>query len=109
MAVLNGRNFKKAYVNVPSERADAGFYGGTPAVLMDDSVGTTPVATDTINIGKLPKGAKVLSVNSVGLGGAGAAVNVAPMDLTTGEFNVIATVGASPTLPISVWILYVVA
>lgn len=109
MAALDGRNYKKAYVNVPSERADIGSVGGSVVCLWDDSVGETPVATDTLNIGKLPKGAKIISVVSVGLGGAGAAVNVTPAELTTDEKIVIATVGAAPTLPITVMVTYTVA
>lgn len=106
MAALNGRNFKKAYIDVPAERADVGFFGGSVQVLIDDSA--AGVATDTINIGKLPKGAKVLSVTTVGLG-TGGTVNVAPMALMTAETTVIATIGTTPTLPISVFVMYTCA
>ena len=105
MSALYGANYTKAYVNNPSERPNVGEYGGSVKLLLDSSA--TGVATDTINIGKLPKNAKVLSVNSSGLGGGGS-VNVAPLDLMTDETIVIATVGTVPTLPITVWVTYVV-
>lgn len=106
MSALNGANYAKAYVNVPSDRPNVGEYGGSLKILLDSSA--VGIAADTINIGKLPINAKVLSVSSIGLGGAGAAVNVAPMDLMAAEFTVIATIGAAPSLPISVWVEYVV-
>lgn len=105
MAALNGANYTKAFVNNPAEQANQGEYGGSVKVLMDSSA--AGVEADTINIGKLPKGAKVLSVSSSGLGGGGT-VNVAPLDSMAAETTVIATIGAGPTLPITVWINYVV-
>ena len=105
MPALYGANYTKAYINVPAERPNVGEYGGAVKVLLDSSA--AGVAADTINIGKLPINAKVLSVSSSGLGGGGS-VNVAPLDLMSAETIVIATVGAAPTLPITVWIQYVV-
>lgn len=105
MSALYGANYTKAYVNVPSERPNVGDYGGSIKLLLDSSA--TGVAADTINIGKLPINAKVLSVSSSGLGGGGS-VNVAPLALVTVETIVIATVGTAPTLPITVWVQYVV-
>lgn len=105
MAALNGKNYQKAYVNSPSERPNVGEYGGSVKILLDSS--DAGIAADTIKIGKLPKGAKVLSVNSVGLG-TGGSFNVAPMDLTSAETEVIVTVGTTPSLPISAWVEYVV-
>jgi hypothetical protein len=107
MAELSGKNYTKAFVNVPSERPNVGEYGGAVKVLLDTI--DAGAAADTVNIGKLPKGAKVLSVNSVGLGGAGASVNVAVMEAVASEKIVIATIGAAPSFPLSVWIEYSVA
>lgn len=103
MSALSGANYTKAYVNVPSERPNVGEYGGSVKLLMDSSA--AGIAADTINIGKLPINAKVLSVSSSGLGGGGS-VNVAPLDLMSAETTVIATIGTAPTLPITVWVTY---
>ena len=105
MAALSGANYTKAYVNVPAERPNVGEYGGSVKVLLDSSA--AGVEADTINIGKLPINAKILSISSSGLGGGGS-VNVAPLDLMSAETIVIATIGAGPTLPINVWVQYVV-
>lgn len=109
MSALDGVNYKKSYTDVPNDRSyNVGDYGGAMKVLIDSSVGGVAIAADTINIGKLPKGAKVLSVNSIGLG-AGGSVNVAPMDLMSAETIVIATVGTGPDASIYVWVEYIVA
>lgn len=105
MSALNGKNYQKAYVNNPSERPNVGDYGGSVKIILDSS--DAGIAADTIKIGKLPKGAKVLKINSIGLG-SGGSFNVAPMDLMSAETDVIVTVGTSPSLPISAWVEYVV-
>lgn len=107
MATVQGRNYKKAYVDLPSGRYDTGFMGGKPVILIDDF--TAPVAADVIQIGKLPKGAKIISVNHVGMG-TSPVFNVAPMDLLTDETIITVTVGATPSAGVaSAWVEYVVA
>ena len=109
MSALDGVNYAKSYSSTPSDRSNnIGDYGGAVKVLIDSKVGGIAVDTDTINIGKLPKGAKVLTVQSIGLG-AGGSVNVAPMDVMSAETIVIATVGAGPSASIYAWVTYVCA
>lgn len=106
MAALNGVNYTKNYVSVPAEQANAGEVGGVKRVLFDSYVGT-PVAADTLNIGKLPKGARVLELKSVGIG-SGASFNVAAGDLISSETIVIVTIGTAPSANPIAWVEYVV-
>ena len=108
-AALEGVNYANSYTAVPTVRtSNVGDFGGSVKVLIDSKPGAVAVATDTIKIGKLPKGAKVLSVSSIGLG-AGGSVNVAAMDLMTDETIVIATVGTGPSATVYAWVTYVCA
>ena len=106
MSALDGVNYGKSYSSNPSDRSgNVGDYGGSVKVLLDYKTGM--VAADTVNIGKLPNRARVLSVNLIGCG-AGAAVNVAAMDLMSAETIVILTVGTTPGATAYVWIEYAV-
>lgn len=107
MANVSGRNYKKAYESTPTQFYDVGFNGGRVHVLIDDFADA--VAADVIKIGKLPKGAKVLSVNHVGMGAA-PTFNVTPMQLVTDETLVEITVGATPAAGVaSAWVTYTLA
>lgn len=104
MADIYGANYTKAYINNPAEQANMGEYGGVKKVLFDKVA--AGAGADVLSIGKLPKGARVLSVNNVG--GNNPVCNVAPADLIAAETIVTFTLGAAPTFPVSAWVEYVV-
>lgn len=107
MATVQARNYKKAYVDEPSQMYDIGFNGGTVHVLIDDI--QAPTAADVVEIGKLPKGAKILSVNHIGFG-TSPVFNISPMDLLTEITKIEVTVGATPSAgKASAWVTYTVA
>jgi hypothetical protein len=105
MANKYGVNYTKSYVSVPSELSNIGEVGGVKRVLFDQILAGA-AAADTLYIGKLPKGARVLEVKSIGAG-AGAAFNVAPAAQMSAETDVVVTIGAVPSFPISAWVEYV--
>lgn len=106
MANKYGSNYTKAFVNVPAERANAGEYGGKVKVLFDQLV-SGAVAADVLYIGKLPKGARILELKSIGAG-SGAAFNVAAADIMSAETAITLTIGTSPSDPVSAWVYYIV-
>lgn len=116
MAAINGKNYAKN-ISVPKEQSNAGEVGGVVKCLFDQYDGT-PTAADVLSIGKLPKGARILSVNSIGLGGAGLAwakVDAAGSSSTLAAGDVIAseslvkiTIGASPSANAAGFVQYVV-
>jgi hypothetical protein len=74
MANVSGVNYKAALVTVPAARVHQGEWGGKELVMMDTYVMTGDAADgDTINMGRLPAGAKVTSARIFGadLGGTG--------------------------------------
>lgn len=105
MAALEGANYTNNYSTNPPVRGKAGEIGGVKRVMFDQSA--AGVAADTIKLGKLPKGARILNVSSVGAG-SGASFNVAAGDLIAAETILTLTVGTSPSLPISGWAEYVI-
>jgi len=105
MANKHGVNYTKAYVSVPAQLCNIGEVGGVKRVLFDQLL-AGGVAADDLFIGKLPKGARVLEVKSIGAG-AGAAFNVAPADQMSAETDVKITLGAAPSFPVSAWVEYV--
>lgn len=106
MAEKYGVNFTKNYINVPAEQAKAGEVGGVKRVLFDQLL-SGGIAADTLKIGKLPKGARILEVKSIGAG-TGASFNVSPGDLLSSETEAIVTIGTSPAFPLSAWVEYVI-
>lgn len=115
MAAINGVNYANN-IAVPKVQSKAGETGGVMKVLFDAYVGT-PIAADILSIGKLPKGARVLSISASGLGGAptyakvladGTSTTLASGDVLTGESLVKVTVGAGPTANPFVYVTYVV-
>ena len=79
MTDLYGVNYTKAYVNKPSEKAGKGEYNGHVKVLFDEHTFVADVnsISDTVYIGKLPAGARVLAAYTI-CGSTG----------TTGIYNV---------------------
>lgn len=74
MATLNGKNYKKVYVDKPSQKADKGEYNGHVKTLYDEITLAGDLGLgDEILLGKLPVGARVLSavVKSPSLGSTG--------------------------------------
>ena len=104
MSDIYGANYTKAYINNPAEQANMGEYGGVKKVIFDQVA--AGAGADVMHVGKLPKGARVLSVNNVG--GNNPTCNVAPAALIAAETVVTFTLGAAPTFPVSAWVEYVV-
>ena len=104
MSNIYGANYTKAYVNPIQEQAKAGEYGGSVKVLFDQVA--AGAGADVMYVGKLPKGARILSVNNVG--GNNPTFNVAPADLLAAETIITATLGAAPTFPVSAWVEYTI-
>lgn len=117
MAAINGYNYAKN-ISVPKEQSNPGEVGGVVKCLFDAYVGT-PAAGDVLSIGKLPKGARILSISaSAAMGAAptfakvladGTSSTLAAGDLLSGESLVKVTAaggsyGANPF----VFVLYVV-
>jgi hypothetical protein len=70
MTAISGNNYTKAFINVPAERPNVGEYGGAVKVLFDAYTGT-PSAADVLSVGKIPSGARILTISSfVGMGAA---------------------------------------
>ena len=115
MAAINGKNYAKNIL-VPKEQSNPGEVGGVAKILFDQYDGT-PTAADVLSIGKLPKGARILSVTGVGIGGspswakvdsAGASTTLAAGDLLASESLVKITIGSSPSANAAGFVTYVV-
>lgn len=104
MANIYGANYTKAYINNPAEQSNMGEYGGVKKVVFDQVA--AGAGADVLSIGKLPKGARVLTVGNVG--GNNPVCNVTPAQLISAETIVTFTLGAAPTFPVSAWVEYVV-
>ena len=87
MAAINGVNYQKSYVDVPSSRSNVGEVGGSIKCLVETYV-ALPAAADVLSIGYLPINARILSI--VGFSGMGAAPTFAKID----------SLGASTTLAV---------
>lgn len=105
MANKYGSNYTAAYNDVPRGRPNVGEFGGVVKALFDQLA--SPVAADVAYMGKLPKGARVLSVSTIGAG-SGATVNVAAADSITSETDVTVTIGTSPGATLTLIVMYVV-
>lgn len=106
MAAVNGVNYAKEFVNVPSEQADPGTQNGKVKVLMDWVLAGGAVAADVMTIGKLPAGARVIRCSNIG-GGTSPSYSVAPGAKMAVETVVTFTVGTSPATDIYAIIEYV--
>lgn len=104
MATLFGKNYTKGYINVPSEMANVGEIHGVKRVVYDEADGA--IAADTLTFGKIPAGAKLLEVKSIGAG-AGASFDVVPGTSITAETNVVLTIGTAPSATVKAWVEYV--
>lgn len=116
MAAINGINYANN-ISVPAVQSKPGEAGGVVKCLFDQYDGT-PTAADVMSVGKLPKGARVLSIISVGLGSSpsyakvltssGSSSTLAAGDLLAGESLIKVTIGTSPSANAGVAVLYVV-
>ena len=104
MANIYGSNYTKAFINNPAEQANMGEYGGVKKVIFDQVA--AGAGADVLYIGKLPKGARVITVGNVG--GNNPTCNVSPAQLISAETAVTFTLGAAPSVPVSAWVEYVV-
>ena len=102
MADIYGANYTKEFINLPSERANPGEYGGRRKVLFDQVA--AGLGLDVMYVGKLPAGARILEVANIG--GNSPTFNVTPGDKLTAETVVTCTLGAAPTFPVSAWVDY---
>lgn len=106
MAELFGDNYTRAYLSNGEQKANVGDWAGRIRVLLDSK--TTVVVADVLSIGRLPKGARVLSVNHIG-GGVSPTFNVAPMDVMTADETIITiTIGATPGATVHAWVEYTI-
>ena len=101
MAEKYGKNYTKAFINTIKEKANVGDWAARIRMLYDEQDGV--LEADTMLIGKLPKGARVVSVNHVGAG-TSPAFNVSPTEVITAEKTVIVTVGATPSVTVKAWV-----
>jgi len=102
MANIYGENYTKAFINNPAEQAKAGEYGGAVKVLFD--LVAAGAGADVLHIGKLPKGSRVLAIESVNCDSP--AFNVAVGEAISAETEVLVTLGAAPSFPAKAWVLY---
>ena len=105
MAEKYGKNYTKAFINTIKEKANVGDWAAKMRLLYDEQDGV--LEADTMLIGKLPKGARVLSVNHVGAG-TSPSFNVSPTQVMADETIVIVTVGATPAATVKAWVEYTV-
>ena len=105
MAALYGDNYTANYISVPQSQAKAGEVGGIKRVLLDQKAGAS--AADTIALGKLPKGARVLELKSIGAG-SGASFNVTAGAILSAETDLVITVGTGPSATVIAWAEYVI-
>jgi hypothetical protein len=115
MAAINGNNYAKN-ISVPKEQSNAGEVGGVVKCLFDQYTGT-PTAADVLSIGKLPKGARILSVTGIGIGSspswakvdaAGSSSTLAAGDVIASESLVKITIGTTPSANAGGFVQYVV-
>jgi len=69
MADINGGNYAKEFVDIPSDVAAIGEYGGRKKVMFDTYTGATPGADD-VYFGRIPAGARILQFTTIGGGTA---------------------------------------
>lgn len=86
MAAINGVNYANN-ISVPAVQSKPGEAGGVVKCLFDAYVGT-PSAADVLTIGKLPKGARVLSITASA--GMGAAPTFAKVVISSGASTALA-------------------
>lgn len=103
MANQYGENYTKEYINVPSERSNVGEAGGKVKVCFDKLA--APVGGNDMYIGKIPNGARILSVDSLRCDTP--TFNVAAGDLLSSETAIVVTLGAAPTADCLAWVTYV--
>ena len=89
MADIYGSNYQKEFVDVPSDQAAPGEYGGRVKCMYDSYAGATPGA-DNVYLGKIPSGARILRLSHVG-GGTAPTWSVALDDKLTAEADLILT------------------
>ena len=127
MAVIKGKNFAKND-STPKEQSSPGEVGGVARILFDQYDGT-PTAADVLSIGVIPKGARILSVTGIGIGGSPSWAKVTVRAYTNSSGTVIAaetsstlaagdvlaveslikiTIGSSPSANAAGFVTYVV-
>ena len=105
MANIYGQNYTKGYISVPAEMAKIGEVGGVKRVLFDQVVGAA--GADVLYIGKLPKGARILEVKSIGCDSP--TFNIAAGAELSADTNVTVTLGAAPSAVLAqAWVEYVI-
>lgn len=103
MADINGANYQKQFVNVPSEAMDIGDYAGKQRVARDTFSGAS--AADVVYFAKLPAGAFILALGDVG-GGTSPTFSVAVGDKLTSETIVTCTLGTGASATGTLWVEY---
>jgi hypothetical protein len=106
MADINGKNYAKEFVNIPSEQADIGEYGGKIRIILDEWSGAA--AGDDIYFGKIPPGAKILSLSHSG-GGTAPTFSHSPLDKigSSSEDLIITTDGGDGQPTGTAWVEYI--
>lgn len=105
MAAINGNNYAKS-IAVPREQSLAGEVNGVKRVLLDQYTGT-PIAADTLSIGTIPKGARILELKNIGCG-TSPAFNVTAGAILVEAKVVVVTIGATPAANPIAWVEYVI-
>lgn len=105
MSAIKGKNYTNNTA-IPKVQSLAGEVNGVKRVCFDQYDGT-PTAADTLSIGSIPKGARILEVKSIGVG-SGASFNVTPGDILTSATVVVVTIGSGPSADCCAWCEYVI-
>jgi hypothetical protein len=91
MADVYGSNYNKEFIQVPSEQAAIGEYGGRKKVMFDTFSGAS--GSDDVYFGKIPAGARVLAITESG-GGTAPTFNIAVGDKISSETDLICSLDA---------------
>jgi hypothetical protein len=103
MADVYGSNYQKEFVNIPSEQGAIGEMGGKVKAAFDSFSGAS--GGDDVYFGKIPAGARILSLNEIG-GGTAPSFNVAVGDKISSEQDLICTLDADAAASGSCWVEY---
>ena len=109
MALINGSNYAKEFINVPSEAANIGEYNGKQRVSIDSFAGA--VGSDDVNFAKLPIGAFILAFGNVGAGTApvfskSIGDKIDSADVLAGSDTLVCTLDGDAAASGKIWVEY---
>lgn len=103
MAIINGSNYQKEFINEPSEAANIGEYNGKQRVSIDSFSGAAPA--DDVYFAKLPVGAFILAFGNIGAG-TSPSFNVSIGDKLSSSTDIICTLDGDALASGKIWVEY---